>query len=126
MSYPRLARCFIPLLAALPLQPQIVVETFAGGKIRSGAPAQESALSPGSGLAWDAAGNLAFCESASNLVSRIRPDGVLETVGGNGVTGYSGDGGPALQAALNGPAAPRYDGAVGGISSSKRVTVAVR
>jgi uncharacterized protein (TIGR03437 family) len=104
----------IDLLAALflfaPLvSSQIVVDTFAGGLIRSGVAAQDVALSNIKGLAWDAPGNLVFCDQSANVIRRIRLDGVIETVAGNGTTGFSGDGGPALQAALNMPANPRLD-----------------
>jgi trimeric autotransporter adhesin len=102
-------RFLLLLLLASPLWPQLMVDTFAGGKIRSGVPAQDVALSQVRGLTWDSAGNVVFCEVSTNLIRRVRPDGIIETVAGNGTTGFSGDGGPALNAALNEPASPRYD-----------------
>jgi uncharacterized protein (TIGR03437 family) len=86
-----------------------MVDTFAGGKIRSGVPAQDVALSQLGGIAFDPAGNLVLCDQTSNVIRRIRTDGTIETLAGNGTTGFSGDGGPALNAALNQPALPRYD-----------------
>lgn len=38
-------------------------------------------------------------------VRRVGPDGVIQTVAGNGTAGYSGDGGPAVQAQLDRPEA---------------------
>lgn len=97
------------LLAALPLSAQLNVETVAGGKLRTGVPAQDVSLSFVTGLAWDSSGNLVFCDRSNNLIRRIRPDGTLETVAGTGATGFSGDGGPALNARLNSPGYPRFD-----------------
>src|SRR5260221_661548 len=101
------------LLALLPgaatLSSQVMVDTFAGGKIRSGVPAQDVALSNIDGMAWDSNGNLVMCETGTNRIRRIRPDGIIETIAGNGTTGYSGDGGPATEAALNSPAHPSFD-----------------
>jgi uncharacterized protein (TIGR03437 family) len=95
-------------LAAAPLFSQVLVDTFAGGKIRSGVPAQDVPLAP-VGIAFDAAGNLVLCDQISNLIRRVRPDGTIETLVGNGATGFSGDGGSALNAALNQPGFPRFD-----------------
>jgi uncharacterized protein (TIGR03437 family) len=60
-------------------------------------------------MAWDASGNLVFCDHAASLIRRVRPDGILETLAGTGTTGFSGDGGPALNASLNAPSYPRFD-----------------
>lgn len=103
-------RTLLVLLLTSPLlSSQVMVNTFAGGRIRSGAGAQDVALAEVNGLTWDASGNLIFCERSTNLIRRIRPDGMIETIAGNGVTGFSGDGGPALNASLNWPGYPRFD-----------------
>jgi uncharacterized protein (TIGR03437 family) len=99
----------ILVLAAVPLYSQVMVDTVAGGKIRSGVPAQEVPLTRLTGIAFDPAGNIVLCDWASNVIRRIRPDGTIETLAGNGTTGFTGDGGPALNAALNQPALPRAD-----------------
>ena len=96
-------------LAALPLYSQVMVDTFAGGKIRSGVPAQEVSLTQLAGIAFDPAGNIVLCDQTSNAIRRIRPDGTIETLAGNGTTGFNGDGGPALNAGVNQPALPRFD-----------------
>src|SRR5260370_19995144 len=91
-------------LAAAPLYSQILVDTFAGGKIRSGVPAQEVSLTQLGGIAFDPAGNIVLCDQTSNVIRRIRSDGTIETLAGNGTTGFTGDNGAALNAALNQPA----------------------
>src|SRR4051812_22066888 len=103
-----LRSCLLLFLTAI-CWSQIVVDTFAGGKIRSGVPAQAVFLSRVDGITFDSGGNIVFCEPSRNIIRRIRTDGILETIAGNGTTGFSGDGGPALAASLNSPVAPRYD-----------------
>jgi uncharacterized protein (TIGR03437 family) len=56
------------------------------------------------GLAVDAAGNI-FTLDASNRVRQVYPNGLIATIAGNGLRGYSGDGGLATQAQLNAPSA---------------------
>jgi uncharacterized protein (TIGR03437 family) len=62
------------------------------------------------GLAADGAGNLYLQEGSAfdvgvqeipRRVRRISPDGIVTTIAGAGGIGYSGDGGPAIQALLN-------------------------
>jgi uncharacterized protein (TIGR03437 family) len=63
------------------------------------------------GMALDAAGNLYVSDSSNQRIRRISPAGIVDTVAGNGVAGYSGDGGPARQAQLNFPAGLAVDAA---------------
>ena len=58
--------------------------------------------SSGANLAVDASGNLYVV--IADAVQRVVPPGILVPTAGTGVTGYSGDGGPALQAQFNNPA----------------------
>ena len=55
--------------------------------------------------AADRAGNLYFAEIGDKnyRVRKIAPDGTVTTVAGDGNAGYFGDGGPAINAQLNGP-----------------------
>ncbi|MCC7537181.1 MAG: hypothetical protein IT379_13245 [Deltaproteobacteria bacterium] len=48
-------------------------------------------------------GTIYLAESFRHRVRRVRPDGILETVAGTGVAGFSGDGGPATSAQLSSP-----------------------
>lgn len=61
-------------------------------------------------VAVDTAGNLYIADTGFNPVTGINNDrirevsnGLIKTVAGNGTMGYSGDGGPATSAELNGP-----------------------
>jgi len=56
------------------------------------------------GVAVDSVGNI-FIVDASTRVRQVYPNGLIATIAGNGYRGYSGDGGPATQAQLDGPAA---------------------
>lgn len=52
------------------------------------------------GLSADAAGNVYVAAPGSGRIYRITPSGALSTVAGNGSVGYTGDGGPATDAAI--------------------------
>jgi sugar lactone lactonase YvrE len=60
-------------------------------------------------LAIDAAGNMFICEMSSNRVRKVDTAGVITTVVGTGISGLTGDGGPAVSATLNFPAGIRFD-----------------
>lgn len=47
---------------------------------------------------YDDAGNLYLIDQGNERLRQIAPDGVIETIGGTGTNGYSGNGGPALEA----------------------------
>src|SRR5207244_5581632 len=56
-------------------------------------------------------GNAYFADIDNSRVMRIAVDGTLTVVAGNGIRGFSGDGGPATSAALNAPASVAVDSA---------------
>ncbi len=53
------------------------------------------------GVAVDSAGNIFFTDAANDRVRQINTLGMISTVAGNGIPGFSGDGGFALNAQLN-------------------------
>jgi hypothetical protein len=57
--------------AALSLNAQITIDTFAGGAVRSGVPAQSVFLDSVNGLAWDAAGLVVFCDQTNQAIRRV-------------------------------------------------------
>jgi streptogramin lyase len=54
-------------------------------------------------VAVDAQGRIYICERSGHAVRVVDADGRIRTVAGTGTAGFSGDGGPALAAAMNGP-----------------------
>ena len=92
-----------------------IISTIAGNGSDSysgdGGPARKAQLGGPSGAAFDSTGNLYFADSNNDRIRKISPDGTITTVAGNGTPGFSGDGGPALNAQLNLSSAP--DGKVG-------------
>jgi hypothetical protein len=54
-------------------------------------------------MARDANGNLYFTEYSGNRIRKIDTNGIITTVAGTGVAGYSGDGGPATAAQIRTP-----------------------
>jgi hypothetical protein len=55
---------------------------------------------PGGRLLYDPEGNLFFADRDNNRIRKVDTNGIISTVAGNGTGGYSGDGGPALDASL--------------------------
>jgi sugar lactone lactonase YvrE len=85
-----------------------VITTVAGTGKREftgdGGPAAQAGIQGARGVAIDADGNMYVCEREGNRVRRVDANsGVIRTVAGAGAKGYTGDGGPALQATFNGP-----------------------
>ncbi len=62
-----------------------------------------------SGMALDAGGNLFIADAGQRSVRKVSPGGIITTVAGNGVFGYSGDGGPATTAQLRYPTGVALD-----------------
>ena len=75
-----------------------------------GMPATNAALHSPAGLAVDEAGNVYLADTGNHRIRRVGLDGRIHTVAGNGTAGAGGDGGPATNAFLNGPAAVALDG----------------
>jgi uncharacterized protein (TIGR03437 family) len=66
-------------------------------------PGLSAKLSQLEGLAIDGAGNLFLTLTTYSVVLRLDTSGQLSLVAGNGIAGFSGDGGPAALAELSGP-----------------------
>lgn len=97
------------------LNGQGVVRIFAGNGIEGfsgdNGLAVNASLSGPEGVLVDAAGNVIIADTGNHRVRRVTPDGVITTIAGTGVNGFSGDGGDALQARLNSPRGMAMDGA---------------
>ena len=57
----------------------------------------------------DGAGGVYFTDQQNNRILHRAPDGVLTTIAGTGVSGFSGDGGPATEAQLGWPSGLAVD-----------------
>jgi NHL repeat len=73
--------------------------------------AQNAPLGLVKGVAVDTSGNVYAADSDNNLVVRFVPGGQMTVVAGNGIGGFSGDGGPATSASLNSPVGVALDSA---------------
>ncbi len=86
--------------------PQYTITTLAGnGEASStgdGGPAVNATLNGPRGVTADAY-NVYVAEFYGQRVRKIAADGTITTLAGNGIEGYGGDGGPAINAELDGP-----------------------
>jgi streptogramin lyase len=84
-----------------------IVGTVAGngdtGVPVDGADAKTQPLVDPRAVAVDASGQIYICERGGHALRVVDTRGRIRTVAGTGQAGFSGDGGPALKAALRGP-----------------------
>jgi len=74
----------------------------AGGFSGDGGPAASAELADPLGSSLDAAGNLYIVDSLNNRIRMVAATtGIITTVAGDGTAGYSGDGGPAIDAEIS-------------------------
>ncbi len=89
------------------------MSTVAGNGLQGysgdGGPALFAQLNDPQGVAVDAAGNLYITDTLNYVIRMVPPNGNIDTIAGNGVAGYSGDGGAASQAQLSYPAGIAVD-----------------
>jgi len=80
-----------------------VIASVAGSTLNDGDFATNTTINSANGIAFDFAGNLFIADSYNNRIRKVDANGVITTVAGNGVPGYSGDGGAATNASLKQP-----------------------
>ena len=89
------------------------ISTFAGNGLAGfsgdGGPAKAAQINNPFGVVRGPDGNIWFCEYSGQRVRKVTADGKIHTVAGSGQKGYTGDGGPALQATFNLPHEIRFD-----------------
>ena len=82
------------------------IETVAGNGVKmfagDGGPATGAKLSFPHGIAVDKKGNVIISDKGHYRIRRVSPDGIIQTIAGNGTRGNIGDDLPALKASLYG------------------------
>jgi YD repeat-containing protein len=81
-----------------------------------GGPATKASLYFPTGVAIDSAGNIFIADTYNHRIRRVDTNGIITTIAGIGGVGpygggYSGDGGPAIEAKLNNPEGVAVDSA---------------
>ena len=95
--------------------PALNVLVCQGGFGGDGGPARDATLNHAAAAALDADGNLYIADTINHRIRRVDAStGLIYTIAGNGVSGFSGDGGPALAAEITFPTGLAVD-------SSRRV-----
>jgi NHL repeat-containing protein len=86
-----------------------VIQTLAGGGTGGdGGPALSALLAGPYNVTEDQAGNLYIADTGNNRIRKVS-SGTISTIAGTGSAGYTGDGGPATSAMLNGPTSVAVD-----------------
>jgi uncharacterized protein (TIGR03437 family) len=89
-----------------------VITTIAGSGVAGfsgdNGPATNARLAGPMGVAVDSAGSLYIADTNNDLIRKVS-NGVITTVAGNGVAGFSGDNGPATSAELSSPVSVAVD-----------------
>lgn len=86
-----------------------VAGTLTGGVSGDGIQATNASLNRPLGVAVDVAGNLFIADTQNSLIRRVDTQGIIRTVAGGGAAAFAGDGGAAINAKLNNPAAVAVD-----------------
>ena len=81
-----------------------IITTFAGGGVLGdGNPATAAILNQPQLSTFDKFGNYYFCQPPSHKIRKVSVSGIISTVAGTGIIGFSGDGGPASSAKFRFP-----------------------
>jgi hypothetical protein len=92
-----------------------IITTVAGngtlGYSGDGGPATSASLGYPTGVVFDASGNFYISDLQNSRIRKVDTTGTISTFAGNGLYGYSGDGGPATSASLSKPQGVGIDSA---------------
>ena len=90
-----------------------IITTVAGdgvtGFCGDGGPSISACLNSPVGIAVDSRGDLFIADAGNQRVREVSPQGIINSIAGNGSTGFCGDGGLAVDACLNGPTSVSFD-----------------
>ena len=100
--------CAVPTSSSEKVTPDGTLVTVAGtgtdGYGGDGGPAMYAKLNAPQHVDVDSAGNVFIADAGNNRIRVVwAATGLIETLAGSGAAGWSGDGGPAESATLNGP-----------------------
>jgi hypothetical protein len=101
-----------------------IITTVAGsGEEKGGGMATKTRLRNPEGVCVDAEGGIFITDSYEEKIYKVDSAGIIWTVAGTGQLGYSGDGGPAVEARLFSPTSPRLsaDGTIYFIDAGNKV-----
>jgi len=92
-----------------------IITTIAGhdgssGYSGDGGLAREAVLDSPQGVSVDSLGNLYIADTNNHCIRKVDSAGIITTIAGNGSSGYSGDGGLAINASLFSPRGISVDG----------------
>lgn len=90
-----------------------IITTIAGtgtpGYSGDGGQATAAKINHAGQIIVNGAGTIFFADSYNNCIRKIDTSGVISTIAGNGIGGFSGDGGPATTCQLNNPLGLVFD-----------------
>ena len=116
MDFSDLRRVFAAALFALPLCAQVSSDSaitrfpIANWVFpANGASGINAPIFTVSSLTTDPNGHIVFADQGNHVVLRVNSDGTVTVLAGNGLGGFSGDGGPATAASLNRPSDAAMD-----------------
>lgn len=92
-----------------------IVGTGSAGFSGDGGAATAATINYPGDIVLDNLGNLYFADSYNNCVRMVNTSGIITTIAGTGIAGYSGDGGAATSAKLNIPIGIALDASTGTI-----------
>src|SRR5277367_5768443 len=78
-------------------------------RLMDGKPAASAPLRDPISVVVDPAGNVYIADTEDNRIRKVSPSGIITTVAGIGLPGYSGDRGPAASAQINSPSGLALD-----------------
>jgi sugar lactone lactonase YvrE len=95
------------------ITPGGLITTIAGNGVAGfkgdGGAATGAQLNLPKGVAVDGAGNVFISDTGNHRIRKVSTNGIITTIAGTGNAAYSGDGGLAIDADLNGPSGMQVD-----------------
>lgn len=95
------------------VSPNGIITTWAGngnvGYSGDGGPATSASFTYPEAVAFDSAGNAYIADEGANVIRKVNTSGIISTFAGTGAGNYTGDGGLATSATLDGPVGVQVD-----------------